>query len=134
MANDAFTVNMTLQWTPPSAAANSGLATLASTGTENAQSVGRLDIPNGTVVGTVFGVPFGTVGEAKVCIVLNQMTSPIGIRLNGALADDFELGPGQTFALFGGVPGTATPLTQVDIVTTADPATTQYVNHWVMGD
>lgn len=134
MANDAFSVNMTLQYTPPSAAANSGLATLAFTGTENAQSVGRLDVPNGTIIGTVLPIPFGAVGSAKVCVVQNLMSTAVGVRLNGAVADEFELGPGQAFALIGGVPGSTLPLTQVDVVTTADPAATEFINFWVMGD
>ncbi len=134
MANDAFSVTLTVQYTPPGAAANSGLASLASTGTENAQSVGRLDIPAGTTIDTVFPIPFGGVGEAKVCVVQNLMSSAIGIRLNGAIADDFELGPGQTFALIGGVVGGTTPLISVDIVTTVDPTVTEYINYWTMGD
>ena len=134
MANDAFSVNVTVQYTPPSAAANSGLGTLAFTGTENAQSIGRLDIPNGTSVATVLPIPFGAVGAAKVCIVQNLMSTAVGVRLNGAVADDFELGPGQTFALIGGVPGGTLPLVSVDIVTTADPAATEFALFWVMGD
>ena len=134
MANDAFSVTLTVQYTPPSAAVNSGLASVAITGTENAQSVGRLDVPAGTSIDTVIPVPFGAVDEAKVCIVQNLMSSAVGIRLNGAIADDFELGPGQTFALLGAVVGLVTPLTSLDIVTTVDPTVTEFCNYWVMGD
>lgn len=129
-----FSTSQGIQWTPPGAAANSGNSTLTTQGTENAQSVGKLDIPTGTVIGTVFPVPFGTVGAAKVCVVQNLMSSEVGIRLNGHVTNDFTLGPGQRFSIDGPTAGSTTPLTSVDIVTTAAPTATEQVNFWVLGD
>jgi len=129
-----FSTSQGIQWTPPGAATNSGNSTLTTQGTENAQSVGTLDIPNGTTIATVFPVPFGTVEAAKLCVVQNLMSSEIGVRLNGHGTDDFTLGPGQRFSLDGATAGATTPLISVDIVTTADPASTEQVNFWILGD
>jgi len=129
-----FSTSQGIQWTPPGASANSGNSTLTTQGTENAQSVGKLDIPPGTTISTVFPIPFGTVDAAKVCVVQNQMSSEVGVRLNGHVTDDFTLGPGQRFCIDGATAGSTTPLTSVDIVTTVDPATTEQINYWVFGD
>ena len=132
--NDAFTVNTTVQYTPPSAASNSGLATLATSGTENAQSVGKLDILSSITPGDVVAIPFGAVDAAKVCIVRNLMSTEVGIRLNGAVANDFTLGPGQKFQIDGAIAGTTTPLVSVDVELIAAPSATEFVQYWVVGD
>ena len=129
-----FTTSTGIQWTPPSAASNSGNSVLATAGTEDAQSVGKIDVPPGTTAATVFAIPFGSVDAAKVCVVQNLMSTEVGVRLNGAVADDFTLGPGQKFSVDGPVAGTTTPITSVDVVTTADPAATEFVQYWVFGD
>lgn len=129
-----FTTSLGIQWTPPAAADNSGNSTLSTAGTEQAQSVGTIDVPNGTVVGSVLPIPFGSVGAAKVCVVENKMSTEVGVRLNGSLSDEFTLGPGQRFAVSGPVAGSTLPLTQVELTTTADPTQTEKINYWIFGD
>lgn len=131
MAN--FTTSQGIQWTPPGAAANSGNSTLSTQGTENAQSVGKIDVVPATPIGAI-PVPFGMVGAAKLCVIQNLMSTEIGIRLNGHLTNDFTLGPGQRFSVDGPVAGSTTPLTSVEVVTTAAPATTEFINWWIFGD
>lgn len=132
--NDAIIVNTTVQYTPPGAAASSGLATLATSGTENAQSVGKLDILSSITPATVLPIPFGAVDAAKVCIVQNLMSTEIGVRLNGTASNDFTLGPGQKFQIDGAIAGTTVPLISVDVEIITAPAATEFVNFWVMGD
>lgn len=128
-------VSVGVQWTPPSSATNSGNSTLTFVGTENAQNVGRIDVPAGTVAPTTFAIPFTSVASAKVVIILNQMSTEIGVRLNGTGADNFTLGAGQAFAVIGPVAGTTTPITAVSVLTTSDPApNTEYVSYWIFGD
>jgi len=134
MAAKTFTITLGLQYTPPASPDNSGVSTLGTSGSVNAQNAGTIDVPNGTVVGTVFGVPFGSVGAAFSVLIRNNMTSAIGVRLNGAVADEFEIVPGGEFMLSGNAAGSGTPLTQVDLVTTADPTTTEQIYYWVFGD
>lgn len=134
MATKQFTVTVGLQYTPPSAPDNSGVVTLGTSGNTNAQNVGTIDVPNGTVVGTVFGIPFGSVSAAYCCIIKNKMTSSIGVRINGAGSDTFEIAPSGEFMLSGSAAPSTTPLTQVDIVTTADPTSTEQIDYFVFGD
>jgi hypothetical protein len=129
-----FTTSLGIVWTPPSAAANSGNSNIAIQGTENAQSVGKVDVGSGTIIGTVFVIPLSGISAAKVCVIQNQMSSEIGVRLNGNVTDNFRLAPGQTFCLFGpSAPGT-TPLTSVSVVTTAAPSQVETINYWALGD
>jgi hypothetical protein len=134
MAAKQFTVTVGLQYTPPSAPDNSGVVTLGTQGSTNAQQVGIIDVPNGTVIGTVFPIPFGAVSAAYCCIIKNNMSSAIGIRFNAAVADNFELAPGGEFMMSGSAAAAGTPLTQVDVVTTADPTSTEQIFSYVFGD
>lgn len=132
--SDQLTTQVSVTYTPPKAAANSGQSTLGTSGAYNAASVGSIDVPNGTTPPTTFSVPFNAVDNAKTVIVRNDMTSDVGIRLNGAVADNFELGPaGEMIISSPTAPGT-TPITQVDVVTTADPANLERIFYWVFGD
>jgi len=134
MAAKTFTITVGLQYTPPAAPDNSGVSTLGTAGSINAQNVGTIDIPSGTVVGTVMGIPFGSISASSAILIKNYMTSSIGVRLNGAVADDFEIAPSGEFMLSGSTAPSVTPLTQVDIVTTADPTTTEQIMYWLFGD
>ncbi len=134
MANEAFIVNTTVTWTPPGTPENSGVATLATSGVENAQSVGKHDILTSISPASVLSIPFGSVDAAKVAIVENLMTTEIGLRLNGAVANVITLGPGQRFILEGAVAGGTTPLTQLDIEIITAPTATEFVLWWIFGD
>jgi len=134
MAAKTFTITLGVQYTPPAAPDNSGVSTLGTNGSVNAQNVGVIDVPNGTIVGAIIGIPFGSVSASFAVLVKNNMTSAIGVRLNGAVADEFEIAPSGEFMLSGSAAPSGTPLTQVDVVTTADPTTTEQINYWVFGD
>ena len=134
MAQKAFTLSETVQWTPPGTPDNSGMTTLTSTGTENAQSVGKHDVLASIAPNTVLSIPFGQVDAAKVAIIQNNMSAEIGVRLNGAVANDFTLGPGQKFEISGSTPGSTTPLTQLDVEILTAPTATEYILWWILGD
>lgn len=83
----AATSKLILTYTPPAAALNSGVAVIDTNVTYEAQSVGALDIPISTPVGTIFEVPFGSIAGAQVAIIRNLTANAIGIRINGFGAD-----------------------------------------------
>jgi hypothetical protein len=62
------------------------------------------------------------------------MSTDIGVRLNGSVTDNFELSSGQAYLICGQTAPTTTPITQIDVVTTADPASLEQIIYWVMGD
>lgn len=129
-----FTSTLSLQYTPPGAPVNSGVASLAAGGTYQAGQAGYIDIPPGTVVGTAFPVPFGSVSAAKVLVVRNNSAQEIGVRLNGAVANNFNIPAGGEFAYVVPSAPVSAPLTQVVIVTTVDPTATDTVLFWCLGD
>lgn len=128
-----FTTTLGIQWTPPAAPDNSGNSTYTVQNTYVADNVGRIDIPNGTVIGTVFPIPFGGVGRGKMIVIKNKMTSDIGIRLNAAIANNFELGPDGEFAYITPTAPATTPLSSIDIVTTVDPTNLESVFYHCLG-
>jgi len=131
---DQLTTATSVTYTPPKAAANSGQSTLGTSGVYNAAAVGSIDIPNGTIVGTVFSIPFNSVDNAKTVIIRNDMTSDVGVRLNGAVADNFELAPSGEMIISNPVAPGTTPITQIDVVTTADPTNLERLFYFVFGD
>ena len=134
MPADNFTATLGLQYTPPAAPANSGVASLAVAGTYNAGQPGNIDVPSGTAISTVFPIPFGSVSDTKLCVIRNNMSSDLGVRINGAVANNFELAPGGVFMYAGSAAPATDPLTSVSVVTPAVPATLEKVLFWTVGD
>lgn len=134
MAADNFTATLNLQYTPPGAPVNSGVAAMSVGGTYQAGQAGSIDVPPGTTVDTVLGVPFGSVSKAKLLVLKNGLSSELGVRLNASVTNNFNVPPGGVVSYAVPVAPGAVPLTQVDIVTTVDPSATERVLFWCFGD
>lgn len=131
---DTLTLNSSLIYTPPAAPANSGLGSLAVTHTYNASAVGTIDVPNGTVVSTVIPVPFGSVSAAKTLIIKNNMTSEIGVRINGSVTNILNIPAGGKLEYSAPTAPVAVPITSASIVNTVDPTALERVQFFVFGD
>ena len=128
------TVAATLQWTPPSAPANSGTATFNVVAQVNAQNVGQSDVQTSDTPGTAFPMPFGSVQAAKVMCIKNMMSSDVGVRLNGHGSNDFRVpAGGMVMYACPAAPG-ADPVSSASIVTTASPASVENVQFFIYGD
>jgi hypothetical protein len=128
------TIGLSVQWTPPNAAVNSGNSSFQVQGPYNAQQVGQIDVQTTDIPGTIFPVQFGSISKAKVVIIKNMMSSEIGIRLNGAIANNFNLPSGGEVVYASPTGPAAVPLTAIDVVTTASPTATEQINTFVFGD
>lgn len=128
------TVTASIQWTPPSAPANSGNATFSAVAAVNAQNVGQIDVPMSTGPATQFDLPFGSVAAAKIIMIKNEMSSDVGIRINGSEADNFRV-PAGGFVLYAApqAPG-STPWSSATAVTTATPAAVEAIQYFIYGD
>ena len=98
---------------------------------------GFADIPASTAAETV--IPLVGVGgligsEVTGILIKNTNESDIGIRLNLADADEFQLAPGGVFLVGNIVAAGANPLTLVSIVTTAEQVEAGAVEFWAFGD
>lgn len=131
---DTLTLNLSLVYTPPAAPANSGQASLAVTHTYNASNVGSIDVPNGTVVGTVFPIPFGSLTAAKTLVIRNNLTAEVGVRLNGAVANNFNIPAGGELVYSAPTAPLAVPITAAALVTTVDPTALERCVFMVFGD
>jgi|SRR5690606_11467037 len=130
------TINFGLTYTPPAAAQNSGQAVIATTAAYEAQSVGTLDIPTTITPASIIAVPFNAIDNgAQVFMIQNLTANPVGVRLNGAVANNFQLESGASWSYFGPSIPTTDPLTAVDVeIITAPVTSTHYINYWVFGD
>ena len=133
MASQA-SVTVSIQFTPPSAPVGSGSAVFQVTASHNAQNVGQIDVNPADTPATIFPVAFGSVAKAKILVVKNLMSSEIGVRINGAVADTFQLAAGGEFCYVCSAFPATTPVTSVSVVTTASPAAVELIQYWVFGD
>lgn len=131
----AFSLSLGCQWTPPSAPANSGNSTIVVTGTENAQNVGRIDVPAAQASGTSYEIPLGSIDSLKTVIVQNGLSNELAVHINGAVAATFGLGAGQTFVFAGNTAPVLTPITQLTLkTTTIQGSAISYISYYSFGD
>ena len=126
-------LSASLSYTPPGATAQV-VAALANNATYDAQSIGTIDIPDGTGAASAFAVPFGSIGVgAKLLIIKNRNNADVGVRLQGAVADEFQL-PAQGFIMISmPVNAGANPVLSASITTTAIQSGNGYVDFFVYG-
>jgi len=134
MAAQTVSISVGCQWTPPFAVLNSGNSSFNLSAQYNAQNVGQIDIPGATTTPTVFPIPFGTVASCKMLIIKNCMSSDIGVRFNGAVANEFQVAPGGMVMVSMPQAPVTNPVTSISVVTTSVPGATEYVSFWVFGD
>lgn len=137
MATSLATVTLNIQWTPPGAQVGSGNSAYTTQLSYNGQNVGSLDIQTTTPITTIMPIPFGPIVQAKVVIIRNNMSSDIGIRLNGAVADQFRLASNAEFVMASPTAPIGAPtglITSASITTTAQPLSVENVSFWVFGD
>jgi hypothetical protein len=134
MAAATVTTNLTISWTPPGAALNSGNSIYQLQATYNGQNVGQVDITTAYVPAALVSIPFGNVTAAKVLFVKNMMSQEVSVRLNGAIADTFNLPPGGEFLYAIPAAPLAVPMTSATISAAAAPAVTESVQFFLLGD
>jgi hypothetical protein len=125
----------TLQWTPPSAAVNSGQSAFVQQASYNEQNVGTIGVPPATPPLTVFQIPFGSVSKAKHMTIKNLMTSDIDVALNGS-ADPITLPPGGKMSYECPVDASTgvSPLTEAAVTVLVSPTNSEKIEYWVFGD
>lgn len=135
MAATQFTITLGLQYTPPGTPTNSGVATLGTQGTANAQSVGVIDVPTLVVPPLDYDIPFGSIASATMALVKNLTANPIGLKFNGSITVNYTLAPGAIWMMAGPIAPTGTPLTAIAATVTVAPLTvTESLLYWIFGD
>lgn len=133
MASTA-TTSSSIIYTPPLGSPNSGSATFQTASAYSAQNIGTMDIPAGTLPGTLFPIPFGTVNSAKVLIIKNTTSDEIGFRMNGAGADIFRLTASGVFHVEMPAGPTLNPIVDATITVLNAPSVTVFVQYFCFGD
>lgn len=96
-------------------------------------SQGTIDVPAATADNTTFPVSFGSVGSATLIYIVNKTEAAIGVRLQGAVADQFEIAP-LGFLLQAMPDNVATPIDEIVVVTTALQVAAGTVEFVIVGD
>lgn len=134
MPNLNATATISLQYTPPGGAVNSGLLSYAVTATCAAQNVGQIDVVNTASPGDEIEIPFGSVGDAKIFVLKNLSSNDYGVKLNGSASVNFSVAANGEFAYaVNAVPGADT-LTGVTLVVSSTPTNTDFLQYFVFGD
>lgn len=116
------TLALSLTYTPPGGAANSGKVSASAGPTYTPQCASTIDVPPSTATGATFAVDFGTVAEAQILLVKNGLPQDLNVFFNGATAGACPL-PAGGFIAVGATAAAGAQLSSVDLVTTALSAT-----------
>jgi pimeloyl-ACP methyl ester carboxylesterase len=97
-------------------------------------NVGRIDIPDGALLGAPLVIPFGSVGVgASLVLIKNANNQDLALFLAGATDEHCRIPPGGVFLIGGSTPST-NALTEVTLELTADQVGDGFVDYWVFGD
>ena len=133
MASTA-TTNLSIVYSPPAGPANSVTASLATAAVHNAQSVGIIDIPSGTGPSAAFDIPFGSVEVAKMVVINNSSNDEVGIKLNGAVADNYRISGGGFMSIVMPTEPGADPVSSMELTWINSNTTLQTIQYFVFGD
>ena len=110
----------------------------------NAQSIGTLDIPAGTVSGTSFAIPFGSVASPKgllLCngsvvggLVVSDANLDMKVQVQAVSSGQFQLPAGGVLLLAQPVSATAVAVTGCNVVTTVAQVSAAQIDYAVWGD
>jgi hypothetical protein len=95
---------------------------------------GDVDVPALAAAATVFALSFGSIASATGLLVQNNTGQDLGVRINGAIADEFQVPDGscKAFAL------PATPatngVTAISLVTTEEQVLAGSIAYRLFGD
>jgi hypothetical protein len=134
MAASTVTVTLGIQYTPPSAPANSGNVSYQVAASCQAQNVGQIDVGPTDAPATVFPIPFGSIEAAKVLIVKNRGSVDLGLRLNAALTDSFKIPPGGEFVFAAAAAPGTTPITSAAVAVITSPPASECCEYFAFGD
>jgi hypothetical protein len=81
----AATATLSIQYTPPNAATNSGSVLYPVVANYNAQNVGQFDLLSTETAPIVNPVPFGSVSQCLMLIIKNGQATDIGIQINNGV-------------------------------------------------
>lgn len=77
-----------------------------------------VDIPDTTVAATEFALSFGSVESPTAVFVSNTGNQDLGVRINGAVADEYQLAPGSGQLIAMPAAAGANPITELSLFTT----------------
>jgi hypothetical protein len=100
----------------------------------DAAVLGTIDIPMGTMDNTVFALAFGSIASPTFLLVENKSGHDIAIRINGAMADEYQIANGSTQLIALPAAAAAVPISSMSVVTTTMTAADGTVDYIILGE
>ncbi len=129
-ASTTFSIN----WTPPSAPANSGQSSFTTQASYNAHNVGAVDIPASTGPGTSIVIPFGTVTKPKMIVLKNLMTDEVELHVNGSVTNTFMIASQGMVIYCASIEVSVDDWTSINVVTTGTNTNIETLQYFIFGD
>jgi hypothetical protein len=97
------------------------------------ETSGTVDIVTGTGAGTIFSLALGAIGNVSALTLENHAGQEVGVRFNGAIADQFHIADGASWTV--ALPATlaAGSISAIKIATTSTVAADGYVDYTALG-
>ncbi|MCU0681830.1 MAG: hypothetical protein MUF34_06165 [Polyangiaceae bacterium] len=131
MANAVFNANLT--YLSADQTTLSQMFTLTSG--FRAINAGAIPLPHGVSPGTLIEIPFGlAAAECRAVMVKNDTRNELGVRLNEAVSDLYQLAPGGVFFHWSPVKGGTNPLRRIALSVPRAPLEGGSVDYLVLGD
>lgn len=136
MPNASASTNLTYT---PTGASSPITITWANTFAYAAQANSVIDVEDAEVMGATFAASFGSVAEPALVAFRNLTGQALGVRINGAVADNYtiEALDATTNKVYQVLPagvGTTTPITAITFVLTAAQSGAGTIEVLVFGD
>lgn len=121
----------TLSFTPPGGGTQ--VMNVAVQAPYSAQVEATIDIPDMTTSATAFALSFGSIASATLLLVKNDNNQDMGVRLQAAVANEFQVPAGSALLIaMPAAPG-SNPVTAAAVVTTATQSGPGSVSYAVFG-
>lgn len=134
MSNKTATLKLSVAYTDPEG--NSAtLGPMSVVCPYQAQSHGAIDVPDTEASSTVHTVPFGSIGTAASCVVVENKTGQeLAVKINGAATASHRIAAGAAMAFGEAVAPGTTPITSLSLTTTAIQAGAGTIAYHIFGD
>lgn len=100
-----------------------------------AMNLGTLDVADTTAAATTIPIPFGAVANGASALLLRNRTGQeVNVAINGALTPSHTIPTGGVQLIASAGLAVDTPITSLNVVTTATQAGIGYIDYFVFGD
>ena len=125
-----------IQYTPPAAPTNSGIASFILQASYSAQQVGNISVVSGTAPAEEYSIDFGSVTVVKMLAIRNLTSADINIEINGVVTSLISMPPRAEIIYMTPIAATTGthPIVSAKAIILVAATADESIQTWVMGD